>query len=50
MKTPYSTQYTPPAPVLFVQLAVPDQAPRMKAIPALIGLDGPKLTIELRPQ
>lgn len=42
MKTPYSYDYTPPAPILLVGLAAPEQAPQVSLQPALIdtGADG----------
>ena len=42
MKTIYSDDYSPPAPVLNITLAVPDQAPRVGPYSALIdtGADG----------
>ena len=42
MKTPYSHDYTPPAPILLVGLAAPEQAPQVSLQPALIdtGADG----------
>ena len=42
MKTPYSQAYFPPAPVLMISLAVPEEASRFGPQPALIdtGADG----------
>ncbi len=42
MKTPYSADYFPPAPVLLVSLAAPGQAPMVNSIAALLdtGADG----------
>jgi predicted aspartyl protease len=42
MKTPYSQDYFPPAPVMAVRLAAPDHAPQIGPSPALIdtGSDG----------
>lgn len=42
MKAPYSRDYTPPAPVLQVSLAVPDESPQLGPYPGLVdtGSDG----------
>lgn len=40
--TPYSRKYHPPAPVVPVKIAIPDEAPRQETFPALVdtGADG----------
>ena len=42
MTTPYSKKYHPPAPVLSVGIAIPDEAPLQEAFTALVdtGADG----------
>ena len=42
MKTPYSQDYFPPAPVLSVSVAAPEETPQIGPYPALIdtGADG----------
>jgi hypothetical protein len=42
LKCPYSTQYTPPAPVLEIQLAAPGESPLIGPINAVVdsGSDG----------
>lgn len=42
MKIPYSHAYSPPAPILMISLAVPEEAPPIGPYPALIdtGADG----------
>jgi hypothetical protein len=42
MNTPYDTAYTPPVPILQVELAAPGESPRIGPLPAVVdtGSDG----------
>lgn len=44
MKTPFSKTYIPPAPILVIALAVPDESPRIQNIEAFVDT-GADMTI-----
>jgi hypothetical protein len=48
MSTPYTTAYTPPAPVLNIRLAAPGDAPRVGPLSAVVdtGADGTLIPTE----